>query len=604
MSSVGGKYKGKGKGKGKGKLRSSHPEPADVDVAAYDDFITTHNLIPFSNSSGSPEPGRNVSGSSLAGLQADLNVFSATVNARILRLQRVLRSLESQSAKVLLRVHEAEAEADEAAKAETHKPTETAFELTETDPVASDSVNEVSLKRKADEIDDHQEIKQEQKRSSPIQQSPPPDRVSPEPETTSTALEPAAHSETADKRVKNPGSEYVSVQTIPSAALAFMDDAADNQIPTTGEDDMKKKLGVASYPTKDLSSLLPGDIPDEDFSRAKPANQVQFSTFQAFIEPYFRPFVEEDLSFLNEKQDTLTPYLIPPLGPNYQDVWADEDRPHSFGSPAPARQDTYPSVAPRGSSDQMSEYMLETEDISCGPLASRILSALLKDEADDIIIPSTAPTPTPQDAEPDAPQVLSSSSAFAEQQGWRVVSVKADYNTLEDRLRREFKYVGIFADDDEPDWSAREDDEICAELRALQTRLKSISATNAVRKAKIEKVVHEHMAYAEYTQILEDLDKQVDQAYMKRTRTIKNKKKRPVNATPLSTTALATRTADLGEGIKALLDKRKRWIEKIGPVFPPPEVMKRVPKTAIFDSADNSKQYNPQSGPNISDQVG
>ncbi|KAK9369232.1 histone acetyltransferases subunit 3-domain-containing protein [Lipomyces kononenkoae] len=647
-----GKSKGKGKGKGKGKPRNSAASDiSDTDGSSvvYSELLATY----LSTGSTSAEAVVNSNSgvvqipslTALVALQNDLKALATKAQARVLRSQKLLRNIESQRTNALAKVQEAdhaaaaaaaEAAAAEAAEAEAAEAA-AAKELAEQQQLEEDS-----KKRGPDELETSSkpsgtpvkptEIKEEESESraySPadkkrrLESSPAP---APTPMASAAVTKPSSPSGTttaikaADAvddiehsegtRVKNPGSEYVAVQTIPTAALAFMEDTYDDQIPTSGTEDMKKRYGVASYPTKDLADLLPGEIPDEDFSRAKPANQVQFSTFQSYIEPYFRPFVEEDLSFLNEKQDNLTPYLIPPLGLNYQEIWAEEDGSVATFSPAPTTSQSHStssttSILPSGTSEHLTEDHLETEDISCGPLASRILSALLKDESEDTILPnSTTATPAPRATTPSKPdddttaaavaaaaaaepQVLSSSSAFAEQQGWRVSSVKADYQTLEDRLKREFKFIGILGDD-EVNWSAREDDEVCAELRRLQKRLKVISVINAARKKKVEKIVHDHMAYQEYTQILEDLDKQVDQAYLKRTRTIKNKKKR-VPSTPNGVGGAAGgggRTADLGEGIKVLLDKRKRWINKIGPVFPSAEVMKRIPRKSIFEDRD------------------
>jgi hypothetical protein len=56
----------------------------------------------------------------------------------------------------------------------------------------------------------------------------------------------------------------------------------------------------------------------------------------AYIEPYFRPFTEDDRAFLLERGDNVTPYLIPKLGKHYSKQWAEEDGGLvSFASPAP-----------------------------------------------------------------------------------------------------------------------------------------------------------------------------------------------------------------------------------------------------------------------------
>lgn len=69
----------------------------------------------------------------------------------------------------------------------------------------------------------------------------------------------------------------------------------------TTVEEKKKIFSVANFPQIDITDLLPGDPPDEDFSRAKPTNQVAMNSFLTYVEPYFRPFTEEDLAFLRER---------------------------------------------------------------------------------------------------------------------------------------------------------------------------------------------------------------------------------------------------------------------------------------------------------------
>ncbi|KAL8692398.1 MAG: hypothetical protein Q9224_003965 [Gallowayella concinna] len=60
-------------------------------------------------------------------------------------------------------------------------------------------------------------------------------------------------------------------------------------------------FSVSQFPESDLSHLIAGTIPDKDFSNAKPTNQVNANTFQAYIEPYLRSLTEEDMAFLKER---------------------------------------------------------------------------------------------------------------------------------------------------------------------------------------------------------------------------------------------------------------------------------------------------------------
>ncbi|KAA8904582.1 hypothetical protein TRICI_005452 [Trichomonascus ciferrii] len=428
-----------------------------------------------------------------------------------------------------------------------------------------------------------------------------------------TSMQEEFRKHSPDEHEKNPKSEFVESQVLPAAALNLFEHSVAG-LPQTGEEYLKKKYGVASYPTTDLKDMLPGDIPDQDFSKAKPPNQVQFTSFAQYIEPFFRSYTEEDISFLNQKAvggdsaytrpGLISPNVIPPLGPSYVDVWAQEDGPNSGYSltPMPSRTDTS-RLRPKGNSDSITDDTVEAgNEVSCGPLASRLLSAIMEDP----------------DESSNAEKESSSSSII--DSSWKVNAVPGDYSSLEERLKREFRYVGILdvnllkseekkkqqfrlashgakvnggntatatatgaLDNDEfdIDWiNGREDDEVCYELRMLQKKLRTVTKVNQACKRRLTPLVQEQMAYQEYTQILDDLDRQVDQAYVKKIRNPKNKKKK--SSTVSGSNSSGTISVDQKPGMKPLLDKRQRWIDKIGPVFKPSEIMKRVPSESIF----------------------
>lgn len=66
------------------------------------------------------------------------------------------------------------------------------------------------------------------------------------------------------------------------------------------------------------------------------------------------------------------------------------------------------------------------------------------------------------------------------------------------------------------DWNAREDDEICAEIRRLGRELKEQVETNEFRKKRLLEVVDQQLQYEQYRSVLDTLDAQVEQAYAKR----------------------------------------------------------------------------------------
>ncbi|QLQ82322.1 hypothetical protein HG537_0H00830 [Torulaspora globosa] len=446
--------------------------------------------------------------------------------------------------------------------------------------------------------------------------------------------------------VKNPKSEFVVSQTLPAAAAA-LGLFNESGLESTGEENLKKKYDVASYPTNDLKELLPGELPDKDFSHPKPTNQIQYGTFLSSVENFFRPLNDDDIKFLKRKyiipaslemdksyDPEVTSFIIPRLGPLYSNMWLKDQSQQDMVTASPPPVSDLTSVVPRKSAAEISDSTLETEDISCGPLVSRLLSAILKDENENKLstndpkvrikeenIPNgisqndslnsfdetpaavTAHTPMSEMDESAKPPAGGMTSSLPEPHRWTINSINLDYPTFEERLKRELKYVGIYVNmpkdesnptGDDPDWlTGREDDEISAELRELQNSLKQVTVKNQKRKNALIPLVERRLAWQEYSSILDDLDKQIDQAYVKRIRVPKKRKKNHPTTTPVANTESTSQAAQqkaANSSLKALLDKRQRWITKIGPLFDPPEIMKRIPKESVFKDLDQEEE--------------
>lgn len=411
-----------------------------------------------------------------------------------------------------------------------------------------------------------------------------------------------------DTRLKNPKSEFVGSQTLSAEAIAelglFSEDH--NGLETQGKDYLKKYYGVASYPERDLKDMLPGEIPDVDFSKTKaPANQVQLTTYASYVESFFRPFLADDIAFCKEKfiippgfekdyEPSLSPYLIPKLGIHYSDVWGEEDAAlkSKLSSPS-AQRPPLEAYKAKGKFDEVNDENLLTEDVSCGPLSSRLLSAVL----------SVHEVKSRNDDDEDGGDIkqegLLDDNLFSDDvatlldigDGQKALAEANDYYSIEERLKRELKFIGIFMSlphtEDKPktgsivdneEWVLnKEDDEVSLEMRALQKELRGVTVRNHNRKKLLVPILEEQLAFQEYCTILEDLDKQVDTAYVKRLKA-KSKKKR----TPELGSNAQQQAAN--SGLRALLDKRSRWIDNIGKLFPAPEVMKRIPSESVFQT--------------------
>ncbi|KAK3672805.1 Transcriptional regulator [Recurvomyces mirabilis] len=361
--------------------------------------------------------------------------------------------------------------------------------------------------------------------------------------------------------------------------------------PGLPDEEIRERLNVLHWPRHDISGLTAGDPPDQDFSNAKPANQVNFSTFQTYVEPYIRPFTEEDAAFLKERGDRFAPYVIPNRGnKSYKDIWAAEDG--LTGIEAPAKVGLNPNEA-RGSMEDMDDATAETDEVSHGPIMERMLSILrpqpvgAKREDNEIDASGDTSMINGTDGDPDSAlpgasldDALNIKPATALPLDFprpSNIPQNLDYATLETRMQQELTYLGFLSPTDVQDFAAHNDDEIAARLRTLQHELRRVSRHNNIRKARVLELTEERMAMQEYTNIADDLDGQVNAAYLKRNRSLQSKPSKKGSSSSAAAQARAAAAAGRGvgiagvggrgvsEGVKALMQKRRDWIDMIGP---------------------------------------
>ncbi|EQK99007.1 Histone acetyltransferases subunit 3 [Ophiocordyceps sinensis CO18] len=311
--------------------------------------------------------------------------------------------------------------------------------------------------------------------------------------------------------------------------------------PGMSDEEKKTIYSVASYPRSDLADLIAGDPPDKDFSSAKPTNQINFTTFSSYIDPYFKQFSEEDMAFLRERGDRVTPFVMPKRGKrHYTEIWAEEDGAMSLDPPQQGR-DKLPPNQPRGSIENMNDSVGETDGLSIGPLASRLLQMLRPESRaqlpedkpatnGDVNINGDANSDEqPSGSSDDKGHRLPPATYMAESstETWKKAThPKLDYAQVDERLKQELRHIGFLPQEGfEGDYDGHFDDEIAGRMRVLQARLREQVLINGARKARLMELVRERMAHQEYQTILEDLDSQVQAAYLKRTRTMGKSKK-------------------------------------------------------------------------------
>ncbi|KAF6833385.1 transcriptional regulator [Colletotrichum plurivorum] len=471
-------------------------------------------------------------------------------------------------------------------------------------------------------------------RSSPLRESTKPRKLSRDHDSASSSLSPVAPATPSamevDEKTKteeNEEEESSEDEGAPPkkaqpAAHTFGDDPSTFPDPTVYEirpthpgmsdDELKEIYSVAVFPKSDLADLIAGDPPDKDFSSAKPSNQISFSTFSTYMEPYFRPFAEEDLAFLRERGDRVTPFHMPKRGKkHYTEIWAEEDGAMALDNPQNAREKLAPNQA-RGAIDNMDDEVAETDKLSVGPLLSRLMQAMRPEnrpQADeekagvngatngDVVMNGSvngengdAQQSFGDDKAPPVPPAALMPESNSE--AWKKAShPKLEYTQVDERIKQELRHIGFLPQEGnfEGEYDGAFDDEVAARLRLLQGRLRDQVLINGARKARLTELVKERMAHQEYQTILEDLDSQVQAAYLKRTRTMgKSKKnKRPGGAGGGSHAvggAAGMARPGIGDMTKTLMERRKRWVDTIGSVFDD-ESLGKVPRSSDPDSS-------------------
>lgn len=374
--------------------------------------------------------------------------------------------------------------------------------------------------------------------------------------------------------------------------------------PGMSEEEIREIASVADFPHNDLTDLIAGFPPDKDFSSAKPANQVQATTFATYIEAYLRPYTEEDGAFLRERGDRHSPFVVPALGKrSYKQVWAEED---GVEVSEDARV-KLTSNEPHGSMDDMNDSVAETDELSNGPMVNRFISLFRnenrqeedsagntgsaangEEEAGDddelaAILEGSSSKPTASRAPlPPATRIPEPSV----EPGKKHELLNPTAQEKEARLRQELIYAGLLDETDEPNYVVPQDDQNAATLRKLQARLKQVTLENAARKSILQEKLGDMMAYQEYSNIGDDLDSQVTSAFQKRTRNQSKKNKKRSGgpgggANAGGSSAIGIAKPLLESATKAAMDRRTTWKETVGPLFAGQNFGK-IPSGSIF----------------------
>ena len=313
--------------------------------------------------------------------------------------------------------------------------------------------------------------------------------------------------------------------------------------------------------------------------------------------------------------------IIPPRGAkNYKKIWAEEDgEPFDDNTNTTAHQPTTHHA--HGSIEQMSEDMAQSDEVSVGPMLARLLQCMrperraepqtngltngdtvMTDGIDGDVTMTDAQQPVADEQQQQYQRALPRRDllppATALPEGSmpgansRAPTNKLSWDEMDERVKQELRYIGFLSEDAEPEYSGHYDDDVAARLRYLQDELQKVSVMNGARKARLIELVEDAQGNEEYTDVVMDLESQLNQAYVKRHRNTakgKGKLKRAGAAAGYEGTANGNAASgsigigrpSMGEGIRELLRRRNEFIRIAGPISEFGHVS--VPTESVFN---------------------
>ncbi|KAK4053714.1 Transcriptional regulator [Microbotryomycetes sp. JL201] len=326
-----------------------------------------------------------------------------------------------------------------------------------------------------------------------------------------------------------------------------------------------------------------------DFSVAKPGTQIAHHTFHTWAEAYLRPFGEDDLAFLAPKPHDVTPYIIPPLGKHYTEVWEEEDSGLPVASTSVYASPLEPPPLTRTRPENLTEDTSGVEHVTLGPLSERLVAALAFDEGGD-----------DEDSNDDGRENGVSDGTGAVIPDRRTI---VDAVELEERIKRELRFIGLLPEDD-VDWSLREDDEVSSALRACQRQLYHQTTLNEARKAVLSSIVKDRMAYQDFETARDAQERIIENGWSKRQKVDKKKKSKrererdrrerhhanASGATHEDHSALTT-GKHMSLALLEAMDKRNRLIASLQPLFDDEEEQGRfygLPEKSVYEGLEEA----------------
>lgn len=180
--------------------------------------------------------------------------------------------------------------------------------------------------------------------------------------------------------------------------------------------------------------------------------------------------------------------MIPSIGPHYKEQWIEEDKRLAV---LVKRDVQNPSTASNREYAEIDDTIHEG-DLRIGPLSERLLSALVREGL------------VPDQADEDEEPVMTTKIIPR-------IRNKTDLSLYEEKLQAELMHLGLVSKEE-----THQDNEIINHLQLTQQKLREQIQVNARRKRLLLGVAEGFMGYQEYNALLDDVNKSIESAYIRR----------------------------------------------------------------------------------------
>jgi len=153
---------------------------------------------------------------------------------------------------------------------------------------------------------------------------------------------------------------------------------------------------------------------------------------------------------------------------------------------------------------------------------------------------------------------------------------------MEEKVKRELRGAMLLGEQEDYTPQNRDDDEITSALRQCQRLLLEQTQINDARKSRLANIAQHRLAYSEYSQSLDGIEKSIETAWVKR---VKKYGATPKKSSTEGTPAPGSGRPPVPENVMKLVNVRRSWVDTVGKTMaarPKGEVV-GIPEASIYE---------------------